>query len=112
MQGRNKYHAKKTTIDGIIFDSKKEALRYCELRAMEHAGKIFSLERQVKFNLIPAETDKNGNKLREINYFADFVYFDEKMQRIVEDVKGVRTPVYNLKKRLMWHVHHIIISEV
>ena len=108
----NKFHAEKTVIDGIIFDSKAEALHYCELRAMERAGKIFQLERQVKFNLIPSEEDSTGHRQREINYFADFVYFDENMKRHVEDVKGVKTPVYNLKKRLMWHVHHILIEEV
>ena len=55
---RSKYGAKKVTVDGITFDSKKEANRWCELRLMERAGVITGLERQVKFVLIPSQCEK------------------------------------------------------
>ena len=111
-QNNSKYHAKKTTIDGIVFDSKKEALHFCVLRALERKGNVSNLQRQVKFVLIPSEKGIDGKKQREISYYADFVYYDSDGIRHVQDVKGVKTPVYRLKKRLMWHVHHINVEEI
>ncbi|MDD7612005.1 MAG: DUF1064 domain-containing protein [Spirochaetales bacterium] len=108
----NKYHAMKMTIDGIVFDSKKEAQRYMDLKILERAGRVIKLERQVKFVLIPSDRDKNGKVLRAVSYIADFTYLDERNNRHVEDVKGVKTPVYKLKKRLMWEKYHIEVEEV
>lgn len=101
-----KYNNKKTEIDGIKFDSKKEANRYCELKLLEKAGVIKDLELQVKFELIP----KNG-KERAVNYIADFVY-TEAGKRVVEDCKGMRTKEYIIKRKLMLDRHNIEILEV
>lgn len=68
---RSKYRAIKTCIDGIMFDSKKEANRYCELCLMERAGVITDLQLQVPFVLV--EKSKYG---REIKYVADFTYIE------------------------------------
>lgn len=101
----SKYHNSKTVIDGIRFDSKKEANRYMELKLLERAGVTKELRRQVPYVLI--NRSRYG---RAIKYVADFVYYeDDKL--IVEDVKGVRTPVYRLKKRLMAEVHGIEVKE-
>lgn len=96
----SKYHSRKVTVHGITFDSKKEADRYCELRLLEMAGKIKELKRQVQFVLQPS-FKKNGKTIRAITYVADFEYYDlEKGKYIVEDVKGYKTDVYQLKKKL------------
>jgi hypothetical protein len=100
-----KYHNRKTSVDGIRFDSKREANRYMELKLLEKAGAIKDLRRQVPYILI----DKSCYG-RAIKYVADFVYL-ENGQLVVEDVKGVRTPVYKLKKRLMAEVYGIEIKE-
>lgn len=101
----NKYKTKKTIVDNITFDSKKEANRYCELRLLERAKVISNLQLQVTYILIPKS--KYG---RAIKYVADFVY-EENNQVIIEDVKGVKTPVYRLKKRLMAEQFGIAIKE-
>lgn len=94
----NKYGAKKTVVDGITFDSKREAQRYTELKWLERAGEIKDLELQKKFVLQP-KYKKNGKTVREISYIADFVYTEDGKQ-IVEDCKGMRTAVYKLKKKI------------
>ena len=95
----SKYHARKTKVDGIMFDSKREAMRYKELLLLERAGEISGLERQVAFELLPPFTHK-GRKVRGIQYRADFTYTTKEGEHIIEDVKGVRTQVYKLKKKL------------
>lgn len=102
----NKYHAKPTVVDGRRFASRKEAARYCELRLLERAGQIRDLQTQVPFELIPKT--RHG---RAVRYVADFVYWEGE-RKIVEDAKGVRTPVYKLKKRLMAELLGIEITEV
>lgn len=102
----NKYHAKKVTVDGIVFDSKKEAHRYCQLRMMESAGLITNLQRQVRYNLIPKQEGE-----RACDYIADFVY-EKDGKTVVEDVKGMRTKEYIIKRKLMLWVHGIHIHEV
>lgn len=101
----NKYNAKKTVVDGITFDSKKEAKRYGELLLLQRAGVISNLQLQVPYILI--NKSKYG---RAIKYVADFVYYENK-QIVVEDVKGIRTPVYRLKKRLFEEKYGIRILE-
>lgn len=100
-----KYRNKKTSVDGIRFDSKREANRYMELKLLERAGAIKDLRRQVSYVLI--NKSRYG---RAIKYVADFVYYEDG-KLVVEDVKGVRTPVYKLKKRLMAEVYGIEIKE-
>lgn len=113
----NKYKAVKTTIDGITFDSKREAKRYTELKLLEKAGHITHLELQPEYQITI-----NGAKI--CKYKADFRYFTvrqenreqytnskgewqtptitgDKEGQIVEDVKGFKTPIYRLKKRLV-----------
>ena len=103
---KSKYGAIKTEIDGIMFDSKHEAKRYQELRLLEQAGEIENLRLQVPYELI--EKSKYG---RSIKYVADFVYSRNGLT-VVEDAKGVRTPVYRLKKRMMAEKYGIQIREV
>lgn len=106
---RNKFNAKKTTVDGIEFDSAKEAKRYTKLRDMEQAGEIEGLRLQVPFELLPS-FECEGVKYRGMKYIADFVYYRNGV-RVVEDVKGVKTPEYKLKKKLMAYLNHINIKE-
>ena len=101
---RSKYKAVKTTVDGITFDSKAEAERYKVLKARALAGEIRELKLQHCFEL-----EVNGVKI--CSYKADFVYI-ENNKYVVEDVKGFRTPVYNLKKKLMKALHGIDILEI
>ena len=105
----NKYHSKKTVIDGIQFDSAKEAKRYAKLRALAEAGKIQHLRLQVPFELVPS-FECDGVKYRDMKYVADFVYYRDGKQ-IVEDCKGVKTAEYKLKKKLMAYMNHINIEE-
>ncbi len=95
---RSKYHAKKTVVDGITFDSRKEAYRYIVLKGMEEDGTIGDLRRQVRYELIPA-FDVDGKHYRPVFYVADFVYV-EGGKTVVEDVKGVRTDAYRIKSKL------------
>ena len=97
-----KYRAIKTVVDGITFDSKKEAKRYSELKMMEKAGIIATLRLQPEFKCMV-----KGKKV--CTYKADFEYLmvDEEGPDVqigyymVEDVKGFKTPVYRLKKKLV-----------
>lgn len=111
---KNKYGAKKTAVNGIVFDSQKEARRYQELLLLKDLGAITHLRRQVKYVLIPSQKDENGKVIeRECSYIADFVYFDIMANKtIVEDTKGFRTPEYKIKRKLMLYVHNIKIKEV
>ncbi len=107
--------------DGLTFDSTKEYKRWVDLNVMLSEGTISDLQRQVPFELIPEqrEPDTTGprggvrrGKLieRPVSYVADFVYCqDEKL--VVEDTKGVRTPEYIIKRKLMLYVHNIKIKE-
>lgn len=122
----SKYGAQKVEVDGIKFDSKKEAKRYRELKFMEKAGEISALKLQVPFLLIPAAFEsyerygKKGQRLKDgsrrifsaVNYVADFVYLDREGKRIVEDVKGFKTKEYIIKKKLLYNKYGILIKEV
>lgn len=103
MQRAFKYHNVKTVVDGIQFDSKKEASRYLELKMLEKAGCIKNLELQKRFEICP----KLYENKRARYYVADFVY-EEKGKNVIEDVKSPITrtnPVYSLKKALV-QVHY------
>lgn len=108
----SKYHAKKTTVDGITFDSKKEARRWQELKMLEKAGVISDLQRQVKYELIPAQRDPETGKVveRACTYYADFVY-KEGDKKVIEDTKGVRTAEYKIKRKLVLQKYGIRIRE-
>lgn len=101
--GYRKYRNKKTVVDGITFDSQKEAKRYQELKLMQMAGAISNLELQKKYSI-----DING--VHVCFYVADFAYV-ENGESVTEDVKGVKTDVYKIKRLLMWAVLGIEILE-
>lgn len=107
--GGSKYHAKKTTVDGITFDSRREADRYLVLKGMEEDGAIEDLRRQVRYELVPA-FDVDDRHYRPIYYVADFVY-REGGREVVEDVKGMMTDVYKLKSKLFARRYGKVIKE-
>lgn len=128
--GRHKYNAKSVDVDGVQFDSKKEADRYKYLMSLQDAGEISELQLQVPFELIPAQKEERieYTKVRHLPkkvtrtveksvvYIADFVYNDRNGKRVVEDVKGYRRgqaySVYVLKRKLMLYIHGVRIKEV
>lgn len=101
----SKYRNVKTEVDGMLFDSKREAARYGELKLLEQAGEIRALATQPSYDLFVEGT-------RICRYKADFVYIDCKTSKsVTEDCKGVRTPVYRLKKKMMLVILGIDILE-
>lgn len=116
-----KYQSKKTIVDGLEFDSRKEAARYKELRLLERAGAIQNLYTQYRFQLIPAHyemvTDpKTGKQKRQCieracSYVADFVYTKDG-KKVVEDTKGFKTKDYILKRKMMLYFYGIRIQEI
>lgn len=105
--GASKYKAIKTTVDGITFDSKKEANRYFELKCLEKAGEITELKLQPKFDFKLSGFTKDK---KIFTYKADFSYYNkgEKFP-VIEDVKGFQTPVFRLKKKLIEALYGIKI---
>lgn len=108
---KSKYHNVKIVVDGITFDSKKEAARYRELRLLERAGQITGLVLQPKF-LIAEAVELDGRKQRARYYIADFQYVDSDGQTIVEDAKGMKTAVYRAKRHQMKLRYGIEVREV
>jgi len=105
---RNKYRVspkEDRTLDGIVFASKREMQRYAELKELERQGVIRDLVRQPRFPL-----EVNGQEV--CKYVADFCYVDSDDKTVVEDAKGVRTPIYKLKLKLLEAVHGIEVHEV
>lgn len=118
-----KYGNAKAEIDGELFDSRKEARRYLYLKHELDTGKISDLQRQVRFELIPAQREpdtvgprggvKRGRTIElACDYVADFVYRNEDGATVVEDTKGMRTKDYVIKRKLMLYVHGIRIKEI
>ena len=124
-----KYKNHSITVDGITFDSKKEANRYRELKLLEKSGEISGLQLQVKYLLIPSQFGRVPDERRpgctkrvclerEVSYFADFVYRDASGNLVVEDVKGYRDPAsaayakFVIKRKLMLERYGIRINEV
>ena len=110
---RRKFGNKKVLVDGMTFDSKKEARRYLELKMRQQAGEISGLECQKVFELIPKQVDEDGKCIeRDCKYIADFVYTDKDGKIVVEDTKGYKTPDYIIKRKLMLKVHGIRVREI
>lgn len=119
-----KYHNKKVAFNGEIYDSIREYQRMCELTLLENSGYISDLKRQVIFELIPTQREpdtvgkrggvKKGKVIeKKCVYIADFTYIDnETGEYVVEDVKGIRTEAYKIKRKLMLYQHGIRITEV
>ena len=119
----NKYKNEKVEFDGYKFDSKRERDRYMVLKDAERRGVISELKCQPKFTLIPAQYHEEAKQLKTkvkmvkkcdflaITYTGDFQYVkDGKV--VVEDVKGMVTPEYKLKEKMMAYFHHIIIRRI
>ena len=121
-QASNKYHNRKIEINGIRFDSRKEAKRYVQLMHAMRVGAIRDLRLQVDFTIQEAYTDCQGKRIRAIRYRADFAYnltgllpfgisaedrdvwsryIMAGTETVIEDVKGVKTQAYKLKEKLM-----------
>lgn len=121
---KSKYRNLKASVDGIEFDSIKEARRYQELIFLQNEGDIENLQMQVKYVLIPTQREpekigpkggvKKGKVIeKECSYVADFVYFDKKLNMtVVEDTKGFKTKDYLIKRKLMLYIHGIRITEI
>jgi hypothetical protein len=113
-QNKSKYHNKKTEVDGIKFDSKKESQYYLKLKTMKESGEIKDFERQVKYVLVDKFT-LNGKSYREIYYKADFVIEHLNGTKEVVDVKASKffqDSVYKLKKKMLANRYGIEIREV
>lgn len=120
-----KYHNKKEEIDGIVFDSKKESAVYLDLKGMKERGEIKDFQRQVRYELVPAQyedrqsIDRKGRPItkqvcveRAVEYVADFRIEHLDGSVAVIDVKGFPNPIWNLKRKLMLHVHGIKVMQV
>lgn len=101
---RSKYNNQKTVVDGIEFDSKKEAEYYCQLKLLKKAGEIKDIGLQPRFELQPA-FEKNGVKYRPITYIADFVITNNDGTTEIVDVKGVETQVFKIKQKLFEYMY-------
>ncbi|MFC2315911.1 MAG: DUF1064 domain-containing protein [Selenomonas massiliensis] len=100
----NKYNARKTTVCGRTFDSKREADYYLELLAQKQAGKVVRIAFQPQYTLLSAFKDNEGKKQKAITYTADFfVTYADGRSEVIE-VKGVRTRDYMLRKKLFLHM--------
>jgi hypothetical protein len=112
----NKYHARKCTVDGIQFDSRKEARRYEELKMLARAGAITSIELQPEFLLTVGELWRHPGRLVFCGRFrADFRYVDlVSGEVVIEDAKSpaTKTTAYRLRKRLVEAIHGVTIREV
>lgn len=104
-----KYHNKKIQYHGLKFDSKAECERFKELQLLQNAGKIQGLVTQPKYMIQRPYTNGNGEKVRAIYYVADFAYTTVENgspgDYVIEDVKGYKTDVYQLKKKLFEWTH-------
>lgn len=113
-----KYRNNKVTVDGIEFDSKKEAVRYSQLKALLMAGEIANLELQREFELIPNQRGEDGKVIeRAVKYRSDFAYMQDG-RLVVEDVKGYRDPKggayakFVLKRKMMLYFYGIRVKEI
>lgn len=118
---KSKYGNRKVVRDGIKFDSEREAARFGELKVLRAMGKIRDLRLQANFTLVEGYTTIEGERIKPMVYRADFVYERATAPdqngtvywlREVEDVKGMRTKEYRLKKKLMQEKYNITIREV
>jgi len=98
---KHKFRAIPTEVDNIKFSSKKEAKRYQELKLLQQSGKVVFFLRQTPFHL-PAS----------IKYVCDFIVFWADGTVTIEDVKGMKTPMYTLKKKQVEALYPITINEI
>lgn len=105
---RTKYNNTRAEYNGLKFDSKKEKERFVELVELQSAGEISDLRLQVNFTLREGYTLPNGECVKGTIYKADFTYRDKDGDLVIEDVKGVKTDVYKLKRKLMLDKGYLI----
>lgn len=98
---KSKYHSKEVIIDGITFDSQKEARKYYELKLLKMAGEVVDFELQPEFILQEGYRDSTGKWIRPIKYISDFKVIYPDGQEVIIDTKGYRTEVYRLKKKML-----------
>lgn len=118
-----KYHNVRTQVEGILFDSQKEAKRFIDLKYLLKAGKIRNLKLQPQFTLQESYVTPEGERVQAIRYVADFSYERKTSPdqngyihwvKVVEDVKSqaTRTAQYEIKRKLMLDRFGIAIEEV
>lgn len=116
MRFAHKYHAKATEVDGIRFQSQREARRYGELKLLQQVGRIRDLRLQPAYPLHIVKLYRNGWPIEIATvstYIGDFEYTDCQSGEIVtEDAKGFKTETYRLKRKLVEAIHGITIQEV
>ena len=117
MRKTNKYKAIKTTVDGITFDSKKEAARYQELKLLEQQGIINTLVLQPVYPIVidgePVRIRSNGYPNgRKVSYIADFSYISESGELVTEDVKGMDTALSRLKRALVESIYGVRVRVI
>lgn len=110
---QSKYGAVPTVVDNIRFHSAKEARRYSELKLLEKAGEITGLLLQPRYGLWikPFVGTGSSERVSAGNYVGDFQYYERSGELVVEDVKGVKTPAYRLKKRIVEALYGFQITE-
>jgi hypothetical protein len=99
-QPKNKYNARKTVVDGITFDSKKEAKKYQELNLLLRAGEIVEIHLQPEFDLVPG-FEYRGKKIRGVKYTADFLVTLKNGRKQIIETKGYKTRDYVIRKKLL-----------
>ena len=100
----SKYNAKKVEYRGEIFDSKLELTFFIYLQELEKQGKISNLQRQVKYCLLPRQTDENNKfKFHPVEYKSDFEYDDIQGVHKTVDTKGFKTPDFRIKQKLFYY---------
>lgn len=121
---KNKYNNNRVVFDGHVFDSEKERDRYIVLKQKQRRGEIFSLQLQKKFVLTDAiyvdergiivDRHTKGRKLyaKKSEYKCDFFYYTKNGDPVIEDVKGYKTDLYQLKKKVMADKYGIVIKEL
>lgn len=108
-----KYHNQPVVVNGIKFDSRREARRYQELQLLLRAGEITQLQLQKKYTLIPSQKKPSGGTERACTYTADFVYKDNRTgKETVEDAKGMKTQQGIIRRKLMLYIHGIEVKEI
>ena len=122
----SKYFSKKVTVDGLTFDSRREAERWAELQDLEERNLIFNLKRQVRIEIVPSQKENGKVVERPIFYVADFTYYDSDSNYVVEDVKPhdkdgkipkyfrgtAAYKEYVIKRKLLRYLHGIKVVEV
>lgn len=100
----SKYNAKKVTYDNLQFDSKFELTFFIYLKELEKQGKIANLQRQIKYELLPRQTDSIGKfKYHPVEYKSDFEYDDTNQTHHTVDTKGFKTPDFRIKQKLFYY---------